>query len=97
MKNCRIFPSFVSYSCGEDGGTDALPNAATGSRRALGTPSWENRHLASLGNVAFDQCLTIRFGLPVVPEGRIFSILPEVAVVPRPPKVGMFSQDVTGQ
>ena len=29
----------------------------------------------------FDQCLTIGFGLPVVPEGRIFSILPEVAVV----------------
>jgi len=34
----------------------------------------------------FDQCLTIDFGLPVMPEGRIFSILPKVAVVPKRPE-----------
>ena len=60
-------------------------------RGGKGHARLENRHLASLGNVAFDQCLTIRFGLPVVPEGRIFSILPEVAVAPYPPEVGLFS------
>src|SRR5208282_3348832 len=35
-----------------------------------------------------DQCQTIGFGLPVVPEGRNLSILPEVAVVATKPVVG---------
>jgi hypothetical protein len=51
MKNRRIFPSFVPYSRSEDSGTDTVPKTVTGSTRAKGRASPENRHLASLGNV----------------------------------------------
>ncbi len=78
--NCRILPSFVSYSCGEDSPAVHWPKAGGHRCGGLAERGAAVKPPSARAMFEFEQCLNIGFGLPIVPEGRILSILPEVTI-----------------